>query len=307
MNLLSAKTSMKSYRNILVGINYTTASRHALLKAHRIASEDGAKLTACHVVPLGEITEFVDFYMIEHKIMTDAALSSLEGFVEETLGADHEVTCMICEGIPHHELVARANEDGYDLLVLGDDDYASDSRKAGQFAIKCLRFAKMPVLLMNRPETNPDGPIAACLDLSNATNPVLENAARLCSISSPDLHLVHVARPPWLHPLKIRYRKEVFEDKGLKEQFHEVLDGQLEVVRQKAAELISSPIKVCMLESEDPTHTLLEHLDATDYDLVVIGRVGKGFKGLVTDFMGGTAETLIRHLGSPLLIVPLTE
>jgi nucleotide-binding universal stress UspA family protein len=298
---------MQSYRNILVGINYTTASRHALLKANRIASEEGAKLTACHVVPLGEITEFVDFYMIEHKIMTDAALSSLEGFVDETLGDDHGVTCLIREGIPHHELVARANEDGYDLLVIGDDDYAADSRKAGQFAIKCLRFAKMPVLLMNRPETSPDGPIAACLDLSGSTDPVLENAARLCAISSPELHLVHVARPPWLHPFKIRYRKEVFEDKGLKEQFREVLDGQLEVIEEKATKLTSSPIKICKFESEDPTHTLLDRLDSNDYNLVIIGRAGKGFKGLVTDFMGGTAETLIRHLGSPLLIVPITE
>lgn len=52
---------MKSYRTIFAGINYTTAYRHALLKAHHFASADGAKLTACHVIPLGEITEIADF------------------------------------------------------------------------------------------------------------------------------------------------------------------------------------------------------------------------------------------------------
>jgi hypothetical protein len=61
MNLLSVKTKMKSYRTIFADINYTTAYRHALLKAHQIASADGAKLTACHVIPLGEITEIADF------------------------------------------------------------------------------------------------------------------------------------------------------------------------------------------------------------------------------------------------------
>jgi universal stress protein E len=298
---------MKPFLNILVGINYTDASRLALAKAHKIAAEEGAKITACHVVALGEISEFVDFYMIDHKIMMNAALSSLEDFVATSLGDDHDVTCQISEGVPHHELISKANEEGFELLVLGDDDYAEDSRNAGQFAIKCLRFATMPVLLVNQPEDDPSGSIAACIDFSTSTAPVLENAARLAHGKSPDLHIVHSCRPPWLRPLRLRYQKNVSDDREQKEQYREILAGRLLEVRQLAAAFFNGNIESFPIESENPTESLLNHLDATDCSLVVIGRSGKGLKGLLSDFLGGTAEEIIRHAGCPVLIVPVTN
>jgi nucleotide-binding universal stress UspA family protein len=298
---------MKPFLNILIGINYTDASNRALAKAHKIAAKEGAKITACHVVALGEISEFVNFYMIEHKIMMNAALSSLEDFVETSLGKDHDVTCQIGEGIPHHELISKANEEGYDLLVLGDDDSAEDSRKAGQFAIKCLRFATLPVLLVNQPEGDSRGSIAACIDFSKATAPVLENAARLALGKSPDLHLVHSCRPPWLRPRRLRYQKNVSANRDLKEQYREILAGRFLEVRQLAATFFNGNIESFPIESEDPTEALLNHLDTTDCSLVVIGRSGKGLKGLISDFLGGTAEEIIRHAGCPVLIVPVTN
>ena len=155
---------MKPFLNILVGVNYTESSRHALVEAKRIADENGAKITACHVVPIGDLTEFVDFYFIEHKIMLNAAQSSLEGFADEVLGKNHDIICRISEGIPHHELVSKANEEGHDLLILGDE---SHNESAAQFVIKCLRFATMPVLLVNPPLNTP-GPVAACIDFSKS-------------------------------------------------------------------------------------------------------------------------------------------
>ncbi len=296
---------MKPYLNILVGINYTDASRHALREAKRIADENGAKITACHVVPLGEINEFVNFYMIEHKIMINAAKSSLEGFIEEVCGRNHDIVCQISEGIPHHELVSKANEEGHDLLVLGDDDYADDSRKAGQFAIKCLRFATMPVLLVNRPPVNTRSLVAACIDFSKSTSPVLENAALLISGEDARLQIIHASRPPWLHPFRLRYQKIFPEDHGQQEQYREILEGQLLNVRNMASSFYHGEIESIRLESEDPAESLLNHFQTTGCTLVVIGRSGKGVKGLVSDLLGGTAAEVIRHAECPILIVPV--
>jgi|GEM_PF-2270503 len=298
---------MKSYQNILVGINYTDASRHALWKANRIALQSGANVTAYHAVPPVELNEFVSFYMIEHKIMMRAAKTSLENFVEEVLGNDHHVTCQVGEGIPHHELVSQAHEGGFDLLVLGDDDYATDSRKSGQFAIKCLRFATMPVLLVNRPTENPSGLVLACVDFSNSTNPVLENAARVSTGHNNRVEILHASRPPWLHPTRLRYHTEVFENKEQKEQYREIMDGQLAGILQTAAPLFSGNAGTVRLEHEDPTTALLEHFESSGCDLVVIGRSGKGIKGILTDLIGGTAETIIRHAQCPILVVPITK
>lgn len=295
---------MNPYLNILVGINYTDASRHALARAHQIACQEGAKLTACHVVALGEINEFVDFYMIEHKIMMNAARSSLEDFVSGALGDGHDVICEINEGIPHHELMAKANEDGFDLLVLGDDDYAEDSRKAGQFAIKCLRFATMPVLLVNQPPKPIPGPIAACIDFSHSTVPILENAARLTVGYTPDLRIFHAWRPPWLRPVRLRYKRTVSDTQEQKEQYREIIEGRLLEARQQASSHFHGSIESFALESEEPISALLDHIESSDCSLIVIGRSGRGFKGLLSDILGGTAEEMIRHAACPILVIP---
>lgn len=298
---------MKPFLNILVGVNYTDSSRQALAEAARLASENGARVTACHVVPLGELTEFVDFYVIEHAEMLNAARSSLEGFTEEVLGKGHDVACTISEGIPHHELVSKANEEGYDLLVLGDDDYADDSRKAGQFTIKCLRFTTMPVLLVNRPFKDTSGAIAACIDFSKSSQTIFEHAAQMNLDSSSPLAVIHACRPPWLRPLRLRYRTEVRDEGNLKEEYREVLHERIATICQQASALLPNPPTPILLENDDPTKALVQHLEESQYRLIVIGRAGKGWKSLVSDFLGGTAEAVIRHAQTHILIVPISK
>ncbi|MDA7882008.1 universal stress protein, partial [Akkermansiaceae bacterium] len=293
---------MKPYKHILVGINYTDASRHALLKAEQIARSSGGKLTACHVVMMPELDEFTAFYSIEHQEMMKAAQSSLEGFVKEVLGENHSARCVVSEGIPHYEIVSLANDGDYDLLVLGDDDHADDSKKSAQFAIKCLRFATMPTLLVNRPHEEHKQTIAACIDFSNSTNSILAHAAHFAAIGDSAIDLIHACRPPWLRPERLRYQTNVFEDQGQKEQFREILQGQLAGIRQSASSLVAAEITTTPIEDENPVHALIQHLSDSPCGLVVIGRVGKGLKGIVSDFLGGTAETIIRHVHHPILI-----
>ncbi|YCM44656.1 universal stress protein [Verrucomicrobiaceae bacterium 227] len=298
---------MNSYQNILVGINYTDSSRHALWKANRIALRSGAKVTAYHAVPPAELNEFISFYMVEHTMMMRAAKTSLEHFVEEVLGNDNHVSCQVGEGVPHHELISYAHEGRFDLLILGDDDYANNSRKAGQFAIKCLRFATMPVLLVNRPEEHSAGLILAAIDFSKSTQPVLENAARVSTGPNSKVEIVHACRPPWLRPARLRYQTEVFENQEQRAQYREIMDGQLAGTLETAAPLFPGKVSTVRLEHEDPVTALLEHFDSSQCDLVVIGRSGKGIKGILTDLLGGTAEAIIRHAKCPILIVPIIK
>ena len=102
-------------------------------------------------------------------------------------------------------------------------------------------------------------------------------------------------------------KKNVSDNRDLKEQYREILAGRFLEVRQLAATFFNGNIESFPIESEDPTEALLNHLDTTDCSLVVIGRSGKGLKGLISDFLGGTAEEIIRHAGCPVLIVPVTN
>lgn len=298
---------MKPFLNILVGINEGQSSRHALATACQVAAREGAKVTATRVIPVGDLTEFIDFYEMEHKEMISGARESLLDFVAEVLGPDHEVTCQVSEGIPHHEIVSIANEGNYDLLVLGSGDQPDDADDFGRFAIRCLRFANMPVLIVNESSPQADAPIAACLDFSDATTPILTHVARIAPEPTPALHLIHACRPPWLQPSFSFLRRQPEKDSGEKARFREVIDAQLQVARERATKVVSSAIETIRLEHHDPDRALLDHFAANPYRLLVLGRSGSGWKGFLTDVLGGTAENLIRQSHCPVLVVPISS
>jgi nucleotide-binding universal stress UspA family protein len=298
---------MKPFLNILVGINEGQSSKHALATAAQIGAREGAKITACRVMPINDLTEFIEFYHMEHKQMISGARESLEDFVTEVLGSDHDVTCQVSEGIPHHEMVSIANEGHYDLLVLGSGDQPEDVRDFGRFATRCLRFADMPVLIVNETPVHPDAPVAACLDFSDSTAPILDQVARIAPRPRPALHLVHACRPPWLQSSFAFLRREPDDDSGEKARFREVIDGQFAVVRERATDLLEAPVETIRLEDHDPDRALLDHFATNPYGLLVLGRSGRGWKGFLTDVLGGTAENLIRHSRCPVLVVPITS
>lgn len=302
---------MKPFLNILVGLNEGASSRHALATAVALAEREGAKVTACRVLPIGDLGEYVDFYQVEHQEMIDEARQSLVNFVNEVAPPDHEVSCRISEGSPHHELVSIADEGNYDLLILGSGDETEKTRDSGQFAIRCLRFATLPVLIVNQgPVAPPSPPLAACLDFSDSTTPILEHLARIAPAHCPDLHLIHACRPPWLQATLpfLRRKPDGDDHSGEKRRFRELIDGRLAMARDQAAARLDAPvIESIRLEHRDPDRALLDHLASNDYRLIVLGRSGKGLKGLVTDVLGGTAEGLIRHARCPVFVVPLSS
>ena len=296
---------MKPFLNILVGINYTRASRHALTKAAAVGAENGAKITAIHVLPLSELSEYVNFYQIEHKNMLSDARQHLLDFVDEVLGPDHGVTCEVTEGSPHHEISALTNENGYDLLVLGDGDDTDDLRDVGQFAIRCLRFVEVPVLIVNQADPQPLPPVAACLDFSDSTKPILNNTLSLVADRSLPLEMIHACRPPWLRSFFGRFRGSEDDGSGQKEQFREIIDGRLTTIEKQARELGFENVGTICLETSDVDRALIDHLTDTPYSLVVLGRNGEGIKGLFSDVVGSTANDLIRQARCPVLVVPL--
>jgi nucleotide-binding universal stress UspA family protein len=296
---------MKPFLNILVGINYTRASRHALVKAATIGAENGAKITAMHVLPLTDLSDYVNFYQIEHKNLLEEARQCLVDFVDEVLGPDHGVICEVGEGSPRHEISGVTNENHYDLLVLGDGDDTEDLRDVGQFAIRCLRFVEVPVLVVNQADARPSPPVAACLDFSDSTKPILENALSLVADRSLPMELIHSCRPPWLRSFLGRLRNSGDEESGQKEQFREVIDGSLKAIEQQARDLGFENVSSTRLESADVDRALSDHLTSRSYSLVVLGRNGAGVKGLLSDVVGSTANDLIRQARCPVLIVPL--
>ncbi len=297
---------MKSYQKIVVAINYTESSRNALKQARQIAAQSGASIRAFHAVPPVTLNEFLSFYLIPHDIMMTTALSGLETFVEETLGPDHGVPCFVAEGKPHQAVVAFVQESQADLLILGTDEYTNKPHNSGQFAIKCLRHTAIPVLLVRNHLESPFTRLTACVDFSKSTTQILEHTARFTVDTDQVVEIAHASCPPWLHPPYLRYQTEVFENRDVKEQYHELIDGQMGSIQKLATDLLKKTPLTIKLEHEDTKIALIDHLEEAQSDLAILGHWGTGAHGLKTKLLGGTSEALIRYAHCSILIVPVT-
>ena len=297
---------MKKYSNIIVGVNYTDSSKQALLRARQIADASGASLTVFHVVPMHSEFEYESSFLIGRDKVRENALTGLEDFTARVLGADHTAICEIAEGLPYLELLRYADSSGADLLVLGANENASVYRKSGQFAVQCIRDAKIPVLLTRGEGGSVFRKISACVDFSDATAEVIRNAAIFANRESEPIDIVHAVRPPWMRPTHVLYTLEQWEDDDYKKQFREMLEAQISSVLQTATvENNPANFSPVTIEHTDPVEALLEHIRTHSIDLAVVGRWGHGMKALKNYMLGGTAESLIRHAHCSILTVPV--
>ncbi|BEP16911.1 universal stress protein [Pyrofollis japonicus] len=112
-----------AYRKILVGYDGSEASKIAVRKAVDLAKQLGARITVATVLPppvvfLGElmVPESVDISTLEEPAKKE--LEKLIAEIKETTGLS-EADYAVLMGDPAEELVRYAEENGYDLIVVG--------------------------------------------------------------------------------------------------------------------------------------------------------------------------------------------
>ena len=145
--------------------------------------------------------------------------------------------------------------------------------------------------------------IVAAVDFSNATPGVLEMAGRLADNFGAELHLLHVVEPqpaytaygftPDEFPAMNIYQEEARKRAGVKlEELHfDLVHEHAKVVRR--------------LSEGSPLHTILDYVDETKADLVVLGAHGHG--AVAALLLGSVAEGLVRKAAVPTLVVPAPE
>jgi len=111
-----------TYRKILVGYDGSDASKRAVMRAVSLARSLGAKITIATVLPppvvfLGElmVPESIDMKSLEEPAKRE--LEKLVTEVKETSGVEADYAILM--GDPAEELVSYAEENDYDLIVVG--------------------------------------------------------------------------------------------------------------------------------------------------------------------------------------------
>jgi universal stress protein A len=143
---------MKPIRNILVGTDFSSASRPAFRRAVEMAAADGAALWIAHVAappaPLSTegyvLPRFYEDMMLS--IRTDAR-KRLRTLMSRARKSGVRARSLVLNGVPHEALNRAARRHRADLMILGTHGRTGVARfLVGSVASRVVATAPCPVL-----------------------------------------------------------------------------------------------------------------------------------------------------------------
>lgn len=190
---------MKALRSIVVGLDFTPASRAALRQAARIAAWNEATLHAVHVIESSWIDDLaavlgIDRDRFAHEAQERGRKAAQDVSAEGELAVGARVDVAV--GSTADTLTRTVKAHAADLLVLGVRSPVSAGRGPGPVAIACLRQTHTSVLLAHEGHTGPYKNIVACTDFSDTSFLACQMAVRVAQQDKAALRIVHVAIPP---------------------------------------------------------------------------------------------------------------
>ena len=295
---------MKSYKNILVGFDFSDSSCIALRQALPIAEHSGGTITVVYVAAPDEVGEYEQWYEINSSIAQENLRIGLEQVVRHYVGISENVQCKVLIGEPSEAIGRFIDDNNTDLIVVGSRGNDAIARHTGHFATKCVRHSSIPVLLVRRQAKCKFNRITACVDFSPASEEVIRTAASIVKDSDGELNIVHAVTPPWLRPSHVIYTLESTENKDFQCEYLELLRSRLEVAVASALGKTDLTPKLKILEHVSPDLAITHYLSEQHSDLAVVGRLGHLRKIISQCFIGTTAERLIRHSPCSVITVP---
>lgn len=142
--------------------------------------------------------------------------------------------------------------------------------------------------------------VLACVDFSDAMEPVVAEAAVLARAQGGRLHLLHVAAD---EPVIAGYDKDEISPYTRDDRAGELLDEHHQL-RDLAERLTAEGLDVEPLVAMGPTiDKILEEADRADAGYIVVG--SHGHSGLHHLLLGNVAESLVKRSTRPVVIVPV--
>ncbi len=305
---------MNALRNIVVGLDFTPASRAALRQAARMAAWNEAALHAVHVVESSWIDDLAGVLGIDrdrfareveersHKMAEDVAAQG-----ELAVGARVDVAV----GSTADMLMRTVKTHAADLLVLGVRSPVSSGHGPGPVATACLRRTRTKVLLAHEAHNGPYNTIVACVDFSDTSFRALQMAVRVAQQDKSALRIVHVAIPPRLdmayagHPLGF-WPGQPLKVMEMWNTYRAALDPRLEkFVEPLRHEMVALNVTLDIAEHDHYGRGIAAYAKEHSADLLVLGTQGK--TNLRYALLGSTAERVLSELPCSALTVKPAE
>jgi nucleotide-binding universal stress UspA family protein len=198
---------MPKLEHILCSVDFSKFSEWAYRHALSLARRYRAKLLVLHVVELWRhssvcFASVKGYKQFLHHFLDDGQQKILE-FVKNCRVQDIQPHCMVCEGMAPDVILALAETEQIDLIVMGTHGRRGfDRLMVGSVTERVMRKALCPVLTVHAShdsgtsskEQDPVhlGRILACTDFSENSKRALDEAFFLAAEYSSELVLVHV-------------------------------------------------------------------------------------------------------------------
>ncbi len=156
---------MATFKKIIVPIDFSDTSLHALDYALEMAKKLGASVTVMHAFEL-PIFGFPDGALVASAEIagkiTDAAIGGLRAAMDSRKSSGVPMESVLRQGPADEEIEALAKATGADLIVIGTHGRRGLARALlGSVAEKVVRTASCPVLTVHGPSQKIDDKAAA--------------------------------------------------------------------------------------------------------------------------------------------------
>ena len=292
---------MKKLQQIIVGIDFSPASRSALATAVRLAAKEGAKLTALHVMDPTLAAELKSAHHFTDRQLFDSVAARVRLFMDQSDVGASNVDIDLDVGNAFIAVVAACQRHKADLLVLGSRGSEHAPNQIGAVAAKCIRKAPADVLLVRTHAMAPFKQILACVDFSETSARAVRAARHIAEDDGAALECLYVHQSALA--LAVDYggfvppMPEAVEgaDTGTwKKQLDEFLQPLLRTAEGiKWSSVVTERVGI--------RDAIYDHAKLAHTDLVVLGTRGKtDFRALI---FGTTAEKIISHAPCSILAV----
>jgi nucleotide-binding universal stress UspA family protein len=307
---------MSSFQRILVPVDFSPFSQHALRYGCALARKDGAILQLLHVVqdlaPLsvggagGLVAPAAAQYIDEIHASARAALeqipSSAWGSGVKTIERRVEI------GTPRDGILEFAKTQGTDLICIGTHGRSGLARLfLGSVAEKIVQYAPCKVLVVRRhekefvDETHPEPSLKRVLvptDFSDGSREAIRTGAEFASRFGAELHLLHVVEDSSPSVSEIALAYPVFQ--SYVRDLVKSGDEQLQKVALPGA--ATPPAIHRKVLVGDPVGKINDYADEQSIDLIVMGTHGR--TGPAHWLIGSVAERIVRSAPCPVLVTP---
>lgn len=298
---------MKKLNKILVGIDFSSFSEAALCQGVRITDWNQSELSLLHVIDthvLGDLDEAIN---ISKKTLEEELISNGNERIETLLvNLPKDLPKLLTQpkirimtGTPVHAILRSAKDMPADLLVLGSNGSYGEGPGVGSLAAQCVRYSGKKVMLVRKTHKGVYKRITACVDFSDTSRIVVEQAIALAQQDRANLTFLHVFVPPWkiLH-----YRAETPTSPDYKKQFLDGEEGHFaQFLKPFKSELANISWDQKVEENLKPGEGIIDYLNKSKTDIAVVGTRGRTVLGLF--HLGTTAERIIQNSSCSVLMV----